>query len=77
MAGTKYPTTTGNHRVEPRDVFKRLAKDIKEEPALFPIALLGITRGLVEVVLIPAVQDLGHRLLDRTVEPWDSEFFDT
>jgi len=56
---------SGGNRVEYRDVFKRLAEDIKEEPALLPIAAVGITRGVVEVVLIPAMQDLGKFIVSK------------
>jgi hypothetical protein len=66
--------------MEARDVHRitqRLASMEREDIVLLPLAAVGITRALVEVILIPTVKDLGHKLLNRTVEPWEDKFFNT
>lgn len=68
---------SGVNRVKYRDVFKRLAEDVYEDPILLLLATIGVTRALAEVILIPAISDLAHKIMDRTVEPWENKFFDT
>jgi hypothetical protein len=55
--------------METRDVFQRLAEDVREDPILLGLAAVGICLGLVEVVLIPAVKDIGSKVLEAIRPP--------
>ena len=47
--------------------FKKLAEDVREDPILLPLAAIGITRGLVEVILIPTIMENSIEVIHHAV----------
>jgi hypothetical protein len=66
----------------PKNVYRPIKKLATMEAAdrrLLPLAFIGVSIGLAENYLVPAVKDLSRKIMSHTIdkpEPWEGRFFE-
>jgi hypothetical protein len=54
--------------MKPYEIFTKLAETARADPEIIPLVLLGVSLGVVENYIKPAIHDVGRFVVRKAIE---------